>query len=113
MLTNLPHLISFMRPSRTAFEGGCYTTTLQSVSVEWANVQKINMSNNVQNYKDQQFNFYKVTIRNNAIGTSSVTVDNTLMIYWGNKSLKILSSADGSGRGNMLRLDCEEELYNA
>lgn len=113
MLTNLPHLISFMSPSRTIFEGGCYSTTLQSVSVEWSNVQRINMSNNMQNYKDQQFNFYKVTIRNNTIGTASISVDNTLSIYWGNKVLKILSASDGSSRGNMLRLDCEEELNNA
>jgi hypothetical protein len=102
-----------MKPSRTIFEGGCYTTTLQSVSVEWSNVQKVNMSNNVQNYKNQQLNYYKITIRNNTIGTASVIVDNTLMVYWGNKILKVLSVADGSNRGNMLRLDCEEELYNS
>lgn len=112
MLTNLPHRISFMSPSRTIFAGGCYTTTLKSVSVEWANVQRINMSNNVQNYKDQQFNFYKVTIRNNTIGTNTITIDNSLSVYWGNKTLKINSVSDGSNRNNMLRLDCEEELYN-
>ncbi len=77
MLTNLPHLISLMRPSRTIYEGGCFTTTLQSVSIEWANVQKINMQNNIQNYKNQQFNFYKITMRNNP----SLTVDNSLSIY--------------------------------
>lgn len=110
MLTNLPHRISFMSPSRTVLGGGCYTTTLKSISSEWANVQKINMQNNVQNYKDQQINFYKVTIRNGTIGTTTITIDNSLSIYWGTKYLKINSVAGGSNRGNMLRLDCEEEV---
>jgi head-tail adaptor len=112
MLTNLPHRISFMKPSRTVFEGGCYTTTLKSLSVEWANVQKINMQNNVQNFKDQQVNFYKVTIRNSTIGTNTITVDNSLSVYWDNRILKVNAVADGSNRGKMLRLDCEEEFLN-
>ena len=101
-----------MKPSVTHFAGGCYSTSLQSVSNEWANVQRINMSNNLQNYKDQQFNFYKVTIRNSTIGTNTIQVDNSLSIYWGNKTLKINSVSDGSNRNRMLRLDCEEELNN-
>lgn len=106
MLTNLPHRISLMAPSRTFFQAGCYSTTLLSRGVEWANVQRINMNNNVQNYKDQQFNFYKVTMR------YSGTIDNSMVVDWNNKQLKINSVSDGSNRGNMIRLDCEEELNN-
>lgn len=111
MLTNLPHRISFMQSSRTAFEGGAYTNTLSSVSIEWANVQRVNMINNVQNYKDQQFNYYKITVRNGLI-SETITIDNTLSIYWGDKVLSINSVSDGSNRGHMLRLDCEEEIGN-
>jgi len=81
MLTNLPHRISFMKPSRTVFEGGCHTTTLKSLSVEWANVQKINMQNNVQNFKDQQVKELQVVCGTNVEYALKIERLDSYMLY--------------------------------
>ena len=110
MLTNLKDRIILMKPSLTEWKGGVYTVTNITVSTEWANVQRVNMANDVSNLKNQQMNFYKVTMRNSAVGSGNETINNKFYIIYKSKRLKINCATDGSGRNKMLRMDCEEEL---
>jgi len=111
MLTNLPHRITFCKNKPSPyFLGGATSYTVETVSTEWANVQRINMSNDRGNLKDQQMNFYNVTVRNAKIGLDQETINNKLFIMWGSKKLLINCGSDGSGRETYLKINCQEEL---
>ena len=109
MLTNLRHRVTFMRSSATVWTGGVSTVTNITISEEWANVQRVNMSNDVGNYKNQQMVFYNVTMRNAPIGENNETISNKHYIMFQGKKLKINCASDGSGHGKYLKIDCQEE----
>lgn len=109
MLTNLRHRVSFMRASATVWTAGVSTVTNISISDEWVNVQRVNMSNDVGNYKNQQMVFYNVTARNATIGSNNETINNKMFIIWNNKKLKINCASDPTGHGKYLKIDCQEE----
>ena len=103
MLTNLRHRVTLCRASATQWTGGVSSVTVVTVSEEWANVQRVNMSNDKGNLKDQQIIFYNVTMRNNA------TINNKMYIDFEGKKLRINCASDGSGHGKYLKLNCQEE----
>jgi head-tail adaptor len=109
MLTNLRHRVTLCRASATQWTGGVSSVTVITVSEEWANVQRVNMSNDAGNLKDQQMIFYNVTMRNNTIGTGNETISNKMYIDFEDKKLKINCASDGSGHGKYLKLNCQEE----
>jgi SPP1 family predicted phage head-tail adaptor len=109
MLTNLRHRVTFMKSSATIWTGGVSSATILTVSEEWANVQRVNMSNDSRNLKDQQMIFYKVTVRNAVIGTNNETINNKMYIIFNGKRLKINCASDPNNHGKYLKIDCEEE----
>lgn len=109
MLTNLRHRVTFMKSSATIWTGGVSSATIVTISEEWANVQRANMSNDSRNLKDQQMIFYKVTVRNATIGSNSETINNKMFINYGGKILKINCASDPDNHGKYLKIDCQEE----
>jgi SPP1 family predicted phage head-tail adaptor len=106
MLTNLPHRLVIFEQSRTEFEGGCYSLTLQTVTETWGNVKRVSMRNDTKNLKDQEFLFYNVTMR------YMDDLNNANVLKYNNKMLKINATSDPTGRGLYLKLNCQEELNN-
>jgi len=109
MLTNLRHRVTFCRTSATTWTAGVSSSTVITISEEWANVQRINMANDRGNLKDQQMVFYNATVRNATIGTGNETINNKMYIMFDSKKLKINCASDGSGHGKYLKLNCQEE----
>lgn len=109
MLTNLRHRVTLCRASATQWTAGISSVTVITVSEEWANVQRINMANNVDNLKDQQMIFYNVTMRNAVVGSGDEIINNKMYINFGGKILKINCASDGSGHDKYLKLNCQEE----
>jgi SPP1 family predicted phage head-tail adaptor len=98
-----------MRASATVWTAGCSTVTNITISDEWANVQRVNMSNDVSNYKNQQMIFYKVTVRNATIGDNNETINNKMFIKFNGKKFKINCASDPTNHGKYLKIDCQEE----
>lgn len=109
MLTNLNHRVTFCKNSSTNFTGGVYSNTIITISEEWANVSRVNMSNDRGNLKDQQMVFYNVTVRNSTIGNGNETINNKMFIVFSGKKLNINCASDPNNRNIYLKLNCQEE----
>lgn len=105
MITYLPHVISIMTETRTAFQGGCYTSSWTSSSIEWANCQMI--SGTKESYgqeKKQQYTKWRVTMRYVS------TITNKNRITYGSKTLVVMSVSDPISRGRLMEVTCREEV---
>lgn len=97
-----------MTETRTAFIGGCYTTSWSSSSIEWANCQVSNViSGTNESYsheKKQQYTEWNVIMRYIS------TVTNKNRLAYGSKTLVIETVSDEVNRGRMMKLVCREEV---
>jgi SPP1 family predicted phage head-tail adaptor len=96
-----------MAETRTAFLGGCYTTSWTTSSTEWANCQQqiqrqvTNESEEFQ--KKQQFTSWKIITRYNS------NITNAKKIIYGSRTLLIQTVTDPVGRNRMIEITCREE----
>ena len=104
MLTRLQHRVSLMTESRTTFQGGTYTTSWTSYSVEWANCQRDTSKEDCGQNKKQQYTKWKVLMRKN----NNVTNKNRLVFE--GSILSIESAQDPTARGRMIEVVCREEV---
>jgi SPP1 family predicted phage head-tail adaptor len=103
MLTRLPHRVTLQTETRTLFQGGAYTSSFTTSSVEWANVQVDVSNESYDQAKKQQLTKYKVVMR------YSSNITNAKRLLFGGKVLVIESVEDGTGRSRMIILKCRQE----
>ena len=104
ILTRLPHRVSLQTESRTEFQGGTSTSSWETESTEWANVQVDTSSESYAQDKSQQYTKYKVIMR------KDVNVDNTERLLYDGKILVIEAPIDPTNRNRMTILKCREEV---
>lgn len=98
MLTYLPHRIVIQNETRTLFEGGAYTTSWTTSSIEWANVQSINANETYSKEKKQQITKFKIIMRYNA------NIKNEQRILFNNNILNIENVIDSVNRKKMIEI---------
>lgn len=103
MFIHLPHRVSVMEESRTEYQGGCWTTSWISTSIEWANCQVVSDSE-YHEEKKQQYSKWIVVMRK---GTN---VNNTNRLIYDSKILTIEAGNDPTSRGRMIEVTCREEV---
>jgi head-tail adaptor len=101
-----------MTEVRTEFQGGTYTTSWQSASVEWANCQVntkgyFNTRENHDLQKKQQFSQWDLKLRADVV----VTNKNRIIFHDGStdRILTVETTANPTARGRMLEVKCREE----
>lgn len=103
MLTRLPHRVIIESETRTAFEGGAYTTSWTTSSIEWANVQTMAKDETYTDEKKQQVTKYKVIMRNK----DSLT--NKKRLKFNNNILVIETVTNPTNRARMMEVVCRLE----
>jgi SPP1 family predicted phage head-tail adaptor len=108
MLLRLPHRITIQSETRTAFQGGAYTSSWTTDSTEWANCQSSNRSSDTdetyKSNKKQQYSGWKVIMRYNS------TLSNKKRLLFGNRILHIETVKDLTNRNRMIEVTCREEV---
>lgn len=104
MLTRLPHRVSVMSETRTSFEGGVYTTSWVSKSLEWANCQIYKDKESHMQQKKQQYNTWVCIMR------SITNVTNKNRLLFGDTILTIEAVNNPTNRGRMIEVTCREEV---
>ena len=113
MLCHLPHRVSIMTENRSEFEGGTYTTSWESASIEWANCQVntkgyFNTRESHDLQKKQQFSQWDIKMRRDV----TVTNKNRLIFHDSgtDRILTVETGADPTARGRQLEIKCREEV---
>ena len=104
ILTRLVHRVSLQTETRTEFQGGAYTTSWETASTEWANVQVDTSNESYAQDKSQQYTKYKVIMR------EDTNIDNTKRLLFDGKILVIETKIDPTNRNRMTILKCREEV---
>lgn len=105
MLSRLPHRVVLQTESRVEFEGGAYTTTWETASTEWANVQ-YDEGASKETYdqeKKQQMSIYKVIMR------QDITLTNKQRLLFNDNILVVEDEGDPTNRGRMKTIKCRLE----
>jgi head-tail adaptor len=102
-----------MTENRTAYQGGTYTTSFVSASIEWANCQVntkgyFNTRESHDYKKKQQFNQWDVKMRNDV----TLTNKNRIIFHDNgtNRILTVETVSDPTARNRMLEVKCREEV---
>jgi len=104
-LTRLPHRVVIQTESRVEFEGAAYTTSWETASTEWANVQ-YDAGASKETYdqeKKQQMTMFKVIMR------QDVTLTNKQRLLYNGDILVVEDEGDPTNRGRMKTIKCRLE----
>lgn len=105
MLVHLPHRVVIQTEVRSEFQGGAYTTSWETASTEWANVQ-YNASQSKETYdteKKQQISIYDVITR------QDITLTNKNRILYNDNIFVVEDEGDPTMRGRMKVTKCRLE----
>ena len=105
MLTRMRQRVVVQAETRTAFEGGAYTTSWTTSSTEWANVQydEVASKETYDQEKKQQMSIYNVTMR------QDITLTNKNRLLYNDNVFVVEAEGDPTSGGRMKTIRCRLE----
>ena len=101
----LRHRVIIQENTTTSLGGAEWDNAWTTSATVWANVRVFKYFENYDNTKEQQENYYEVTMRNR-------TLSNSNRLLYKSKILHIEGVADITEREKMLKVTCREEVGN-